>query len=71
MLVSLDLEVDSVKVPNLPFEGVNEAALASDLQVINISAPILQDMTLSFVKDYYCTYFLTLPHNLIFASHRV
>ncbi|KAF9340978.1 hypothetical protein BGZ91_011510 [Linnemannia elongata] len=28
----LDLEVNSVKVPNQPFEGVNEAALASDLQ---------------------------------------
>ncbi|KAF8944362.1 hypothetical protein BGZ47_004331 [Haplosporangium gracile] len=28
----LDLDVDSIKVPNLPFEGVNEAALASDLQ---------------------------------------
>lgn len=34
VLVSLDLEVNSVKVPNQPFEGVNEAALASDLQVI-------------------------------------
>jgi hypothetical protein len=31
---SLDQEVESVKVPGVPFEGINEAALASDLQVL-------------------------------------
>lgn len=67
MLISLDLEVDSVKVPNLPFEGVNEAALASDLQVIKLPVQILPDITFSLIKDYYRTYFLTLSHNFIFA----